>query len=88
VLCAGPGERRLRELDARARDRPGEAQRRALEPQLEDLLGRDRRGLRARRLDAARPGERSNTALNFGRNEFACDLFERELDALIGGDSA
>ena len=29
----------------------------------------------------------ANTALNFGRNEFACELFEREIDALIGGES-
>ena len=28
----------------------------------------------------------ANTALNFGRNEFACELFEREIDALIGSD--
>ena len=28
----------------------------------------------------------ANTALNFGRNEFACELFELGIDALIGGD--
>ena len=28
----------------------------------------------------------ANTALNFGRNEFACELFEREIDALIGDE--
>ena len=25
----------------------------------------------------------ANTALNFGANEFACELFEREIEALI-----
>lgn len=30
----------------------------------------------------------ANAALNFGRNEFACELFEREIDALIGDEAA
>ncbi|MCE9657967.1 MAG: aromatic ring-hydroxylating dioxygenase subunit alpha [Burkholderiales bacterium] len=30
----------------------------------------------------------ANRALNFGRNEFACDLFERELEAVLGADDS
>ena len=28
----------------------------------------------------------ANAVLNFGRNEFACELFEREIDALVGDE--
>ena len=33
-------------------------------------------------------GSGANRALNFGRNEFACELFERELEALLGEQPA